>query len=249
MPKISSRPKSILIPSCLVMVCLALTACAGGSYSSKVNGEKKVYRVDEQSAKSFVNETDQDGKTTNHNAQDAKAKRQVPDRHMAEQLRAKKAEQLEGSSFTPRRQPNDPIYVNLIPPVLDSKMQQAEKSKGAVERQIRSEFISDPIIKLVEGDRSSSDRGELRSAPSIADVEVSPKVSMKDVYVLQPQTGKPGKMSAVVFEATITSQVPPVTSTVSETGHVLQNVEVSKRFTMQIKQVILERIGPGIPAH
>jgi len=225
------------------MACLALTACTGDSSTSKVN------RVDGQGTKAVVYETDDDGQTTVQKSQDSKAKCQVPAEHMAEQRRAKKAEQFESLNPTPRRRLNDPIYVNILPPVLDSKMQQAEKSKGTVERQIRSEFTADPIIKLVKGDRNPSDKGKLRSAPSIADVEVSPKVSIKDVYVLQPQTGKPGKITAVIFEATITSQEPPVTSTVSETGHVLQNVEVSKRFATKIKQVILERIGPGIPAH
>lgn len=249
MPKISSRPKSILIPGCLVIACLALVACTGGGYTSKVNGEKKASDVDEQRTRGLLNETDLDGQTTIHNTQDTKAKRQVPARSMADQLRAKKAEQLEGLSITPKRRPNDPIYVNLAPLILDNKAQQVDKSKGMIEQQILSEFASDPIIKLVGGNRNSYGKRELRATPSIADVEVSPKVSIKEVYVLQPQTGKPGKMSAVVFEATITSQVPPVTSTVSETGHVLQKVEVSKRFVTQIKQVILEKIGPGIPAH
>lgn len=249
MPKVPSRPKSVLIPGCLVIACLALAACTGGSYTSKVNGEKKASRVDEQRTRGLVNETDQDGQTTIQNTQDTKAKRQVPARPTAGQLRAEKAEQLEGLSITPKRRPNDPIYVNLVPLILDSKIQQVEKSKGVIEQQILSEFASDPIIKLVGGNRNSSGKRELRAAPSIADVEVSPRVSIKDVYVLHPQTGKPGKMSAVVFEATITSHVPPVTSTVSETGHVLQKIEVSKRFVTQIKQVILEKIGPGIPAH
>jgi len=35
---------------------------------------------------------------------------------------------------------------------------------------------------------------------------------------------------------------------VSESGHVLKNVEVSKRFAKQIKQVILEKIGPNLHA-
>jgi hypothetical protein len=35
---------------------------------------------------------------------------------------------------------------------------------------------------------------------------------------------------------------------VSESGHALRNLEVSKRFAKQIKQVILEKIGPGIAA-
>jgi|GEM_PF-797534 hypothetical protein len=238
-----SRPKSVLIPVCLVMVCLAMAACTGGTNSSKV------YRADGQASKDVANEPDYDGQTSAQATQDSKAKRQAPAQQMTEPRRTKKVEQIEGPSVAPKRRPNDPIYVSLVPPVLDSKMREAEKSKGSVDRQIRSEFTSDPIIKLVEGDRSSSEKGKRRSVPSIADVEVAPKVSIKDVYILQPKTGKPGKMTAVIFEATITSQEPPVTSTVSETGHYLQNMEVSKRFASQIKQIILERIGPEIPAH
>jgi hypothetical protein len=56
-------------------------------------------------------------------------------------------------------------------------------------------------------------------------------------------------MLAVVFEATITSQTPPAIYTVSESGHAQRNLEVSKRFAKQVKQVILEKIGPNIPAH
>jgi len=36
---------------------------------------------------------------------------------------------------------------------------------------------------------------------------------------------------------------------VYESGHVLQNEEVSKRFAQQIREVILEKVGPQIPAH
>ena len=245
----SSCQKSIMIPGCLVVVCVALAGCTGGSYTSKGNGEKKASRVDGQVTKAVVYETHYDEQTTIQNAQDSKPKRQKPAQRMAQQQRANKAEQVESLNTIPRRRPNDRIYVNLVPLVLDSKMQQAEKSKGAIEQQILSWFASDPVIKLVEGNSNSSSKRKPGAALSIADVEVSPKVSIKDIYVLQPKTGKPGKMTAVVFEATIISQEPPVTSTVSETGHVLQNVEVSKRFVTRIKQVILKRIGPGIPAH
>ena len=82
-----------------------------------------------------------------------------------------------------------------------------------------------------------------------ADVEVSPKVSLKEAYGIDRKTGKPSKMLAVVFEATITTQVPPATYNVTESGHVLKNLEVSKRFVTQVRQVILEKIAPTIPAH
>jgi hypothetical protein len=126
-------------------------------------------------------------------------------------------------------------------------MQQAEKSKGAVAQQIRNEFASDPIIKLIPGNQDTARPGTPSVTQSTADVEVFSKVSLKEVYGVNRQTGKPGKMVAVVFEAMITSQIPPATYTVSETGHVLNNVEVSKRFARQVRQIIIEKIGPRIP--
>jgi hypothetical protein len=249
MPLKSSTTMTTLSSYCIAVLCLSLAACAGGYYTSKVNGEKKVYRVDEQGTKTLVYETDPNGQTTIHDTQDPIAKRQVAAQETAEQVRARKAAMLETLSAAPKRQPQDPIYVSLAPPVLDGKMQQAERSKGAVAQQILNEFASDPIIKLVAGNQARAGLKNPRATPSIADVEVSSKVSIKEVYGVNRQTGKPGKMVAVVFEATITSQVPPASYTVSESGHILKNVEVSKRFAKQVKQVIVEKIGPGIPAH
>lgn len=247
MPLKSSRPMTTLLSCCVAVLCLVLTACAGGYYTSKINGGKQVYRVDEQGAKTLVYETDQNGHTTIHDAEDPMAKRQVAAQEMGEQIRAKKAARLEPLSAVSKRQSRDSIYVNLAPPVLDGKMQQAEKSKGAVAQQIRNEFTSDPIIKLVPGNQDTARLGSPPVTQSTADVEVSSKVSLKEVYGVNRQTGKPGKMVAVVFEAIITSQVPPATYTVSETGHVLNNVEVSKRFARQVRQIIIEKIGPRIP--
>ena len=245
----SSRPTGILSCVSIAVICLALSACTGGYYTSKVNGEKKVYRVNEQGTKTLVYEADQNGHMTIHDTEDPMAKRQLAAQEMSERIQAKKAEQLEVLNAAPKRQPQDPIYVSLAPPVLDGKMQQAEKPKGAVAQQIRDEFTTDPIIKLVDGNQNAAGLWKPRPTPSIADVEVSPKVSIKEVYGMNRQTGKPGKMVAVVFEATITSQIPPASYAVSESGHILQNVEVSKRFAKQVKQVIVEKIGPGIPAH
>lgn len=119
-------------------------------------------------------------------------------------------------------------------------MQEAEKPKGAVAQHIRKELSSDPVIQLVPGNKK---------AASIIDVTVAPKVSLMEMRGVHRKTGKPGKMTAVVMEATITSQSPPAIYTVYESGHVLQNEEVSKRFAQQIREVILEKVGPQIPAH
>jgi hypothetical protein len=238
----------MVISACFAAVLFTIAACSGGYYTANVNGEKKVYRVDEHGAKTLVYETDQNGKTTIHEANDPMAKRQVAAQEMTEQIRAKQANQPEQLSQTSKRQPSDPIYVSLAPPVLDAQMEKAERTKGAVAEQIRSEFETDPIIKLIEenGDRSGLLKPHVAAS---ADVEVLPKVSLKEAYGIDRKTGKPGKMLAVVFEATITTQVPPATYNVSESGHVLRNLEVSKRFAKQVKQVILEKIGPNIPAH
>lgn len=233
---------------CLTVAVFIMAACSGGYYTANVNGGKQVYRVDEHGAKTLVYETDQNGNTTIHDANDPRAKQQAAAQETAAQLSAKRVGQLEQLSGMPKRQPNDPIYVSLAQPVLDAQMEKAERSKGAVAEQIRSEFETDPIIKLIEENRSRS--GLLKPhVSSSVDVEVLPKVSLKEAYGVDRKTGKPSKMLAVVFEATITTQVPPATYNVSESGHVLKNLEVSRRFAKQVRQVILEKIAPTIPAH
>jgi hypothetical protein len=233
---------------CLALAVIMMVACSGGYYTANVNGGKKVYRVDEQGSKTLVYETDQNGNTTIHDADDPRAKQQAAAQEIAEELNAKRADQLEQSNRALKRQPTDLIYVSLSQPILDTQMEKAERSKGAVAEQIRSELEADPIIKLIEENHNRS--GLLRSHEvASADVEVSPKVSLKEAYGIDRKTGKPSKMLAVVFEATITTQVPPATYNVSESGHVLKNLEVSKRFAKQVRQVILEKIGPTIPAH
>ena len=177
----SCRLISIVSSFSVAVVCLALTACGGGYYTSKVDGGEQVYRVDEQGAKTLVYEIDQNGHTMIHDAKDPMAKRHAAAQEMAEQFRAKKAVQLEVLSAAPKRQSEDPIYVNLIPPVLDGKMQQAEKPKGAVAQQIRKEFASDPIIKLIDDNQQTAGPLKFGVAPPVADVDVSSKVSMKEV--------------------------------------------------------------------
>jgi hypothetical protein len=159
---------------------------------------------------------------------------------MGQQTQVNEADRSDFLNTKPLRGPQDPIYVNLASTVLDKKMQEAEKPKGAVAQQIRKELSADPVIQLVSG---------TKKAASIVDVTVASKVSLMEMKGVHRKTGKPGKMTAVVMEATITSQSPPAIYTVYESGHVLQNDEVSKRFAKQIRQVILEKVGPQIPAH
>ncbi|MBH0204612.1 MAG: hypothetical protein HP498_02110 [Nitrospira sp.] len=206
----SSRPYEILSVLSIVMLSMAVAACAGGDFASKDTGENSA------------------------------AKQQLDAQTMGQQAQANQAERSDLFNAKPLRGPQDPIYVNLASTVLDKKMQEAEKPKGAVAQQIRKELSSDPVIQLVPGNKK---------AASIIDVTVAPKVSLMEMKGVHRKTGKPGKMTAVVMEATITSQSPPAIYTVYESGHVLQNEEVSKRFAKQIREVILEKVGPQIPAH
>lgn len=237
----------MIISACFVAAFFMIAACSAGYHTANVNGEKKVDRIDEHGAKTLVYETDQNGKTTIQDTDDSTAKRQPTSQEITEQLSTKRAGHFEPPSRTSKRQQSNPIYVSLAPPVLDAQMQKAERSKGAVAEQIRNELEADPNIRLIEenGDRS----GLLKPhGAASADVEVLSKVSLKEAYGIDRKTGKPSKALAVVFEATITSQDPSATYNVSESGHALRNLEVSKRFAKQIKQVILEKIGPGIAA-
>ncbi|MDH4305040.1 MAG: hypothetical protein OEV53_13355 [Nitrospira sp.] len=227
---------------------LLIVGCSNNYYTANVNGEQKVYRVDGQGGKTLVYETDLQGQTVVYDPNDPMAKRQIAAQEAAAGLNHRKAERLEESTSASKRQPNEPIYVDLAPAELDEQMQKAERAKGAVADQIRSEFVADPVIKLIERNQERS--GLMKPHLSAgADVEVLPKVSLKEAYGLDRKTGKPMKILAVVFEATITSQTPPATYRVSESGHAQRNLEVSKRFAKQVKQVILDKIGPNIPAH
>lgn len=206
----SSRLNHVFSSLSIVVLSVAVAACAGGDFASKDTGEDSV------------------------------AKQQLDVQTKGQQTQANEAEQSNLLNAKPLRGPQDPIYVNLASTVLDKKMQEAEKPKGAVAQHIRKELSSDPVIQLVPGNKK---------AASIIDVTVAPKVSLMEMRGVHRKTGKPGKMTAVVMEATITSQSPPAIYTVYESGHVLQNEEVSKRFAKQIRQVILEKVGPQIPAH
>ena len=154
----------------------------------------------------------------------------------------------QGARADQKRQPEDPIYVNLVPAVLDSRIRQGEKPKGALGQHLRHEFASDPIIQLLPEPKSKMGRKTSQFVPPVGDVEVVSTVSVKEVLGVKGTSGKPSKTVKVLFEATITSQFPPASYVVSESGPVLQHLAVSKRFVQQIRDVIVKQIGPEIPA-
>ena len=104
---------------------------------------------------------------------------------------------------------------------------------------VRAAFKSDKVIRLVsKKDLKRQEWAEIGKAlagqnpydTTVADVEVVTRAYVKEIYGINKKTGKPDKMPAVVFEATITSNHLPAEYTVEESGHILRNSQVTQRF-------------------
>ena len=233
-----------------VFIILMTAACATpGSYStSKINGVERMYRYDANGNKILVYEVDPSGKLTVYDKNDKRAQQR-----MARQQAT--ADRSEKAKLAPKRRPNDPIYVNLKPVVLGEDLKKVERPQGAVAEQVKKEFQNDPVIRLVSQDDAKKEKKKVKvtflgrgsQEPPKADADVTVNAYTEEVYGLTKQ-GKPGKMIAVVFKATITSRFVPDSYTVEESGSVFQNVEVTHRFGEKVKQTIKDRIGPVIPA-
>ena len=241
----------------LLAAVLTLTACAGGYHTTKVNGNEKVYRINEQGNKQLVYEVDRNGNTTVHDANDPIAKQHQAAQQRQQDLQALKAQRIERLQQAPKRRHGDPIYVNLHSVKLGDKIKKAQHSKDAVDKQVRAAFESDKVIRLVsKKDLKRQEWAEIGKAlagqnpddASVADVEVVTRAYYKEIYGINKKTGKPGKMPAVVLEATITSNQLPAEYTVEESGHILRNAQVTQRFADRIKAVIITQIGPDLPA-
>jgi hypothetical protein len=237
---------------------LLLVGCGAGYRTVVNNGSKKVYRVDDEGKKTLVYEVSKDGVTTIHDESDPMAQQQVAAQERAAQAQQAEEERLESIRQAPKRRIGDPIYVALYDIQLGEKLQQAQKSDGAVDAQYRKEFESDGVITLVSNeDLKKGEYTQIANAMAgmspnrapAADVDVVSKAYVKEVVGINKQTGKPGSMMAVVFEATISSNYLPAEYTVTEQGNIFQNVQVTKRFADEIKSIIKETIGPTLPAN
>lgn len=247
------------MPKCRIVVntvvagymILLVAACAiPGSYStSKVNGVERTYRYDANGKKVLVYDIDPTGKLTVYDKNDKRAQQRMA-------LQQGNADRAEKIKLAPKRRPNDPIYVNLQPVVLGEDLKKAERPQGAISEQVKKEFQNDTVIRLVSQD-SDKDKKEKKTKMTIlgrgsqqppkADADVSVNAYTEEVYGLTKE-GKPGKMIAVVFKATITSRFALDSYKVEESGNIFQNVEVTRRFGEKVKQMIKDRIGPVIPA-
>lgn len=238
-----------------VLFALSLVAC-GAHYSTRVvNGVKKVYYVDEEGNATLVYEVDRDGNTTVYDENDPMYKRHKAWEEKLAAAEADDAARQERIRQAPKRRARDPIYVTLLPTRLDDALEKGQKEKGAVFGQLKKEFASDPVIRLVDKGKESQELarfGRLLSGTSPnqapdADVVVESSAYVRETVGFNRKTGKPGTMVAVVFEATITSNFLNASYKVEESGNIFRNAEVTRRFAEKIKKVIKTDIGPTIP--
>jgi hypothetical protein len=252
----NSKGKLLLIPV-LVALVLSLLACSAGYRTVIVNGEKKVYKVDEEGNKTLVYQVHKDGTTTVHDESDPRYQQHRAEERRAEEARKAEVARLERIKDAPKRRAGEPIYVALHDTELGESMKKAERTRGAVHEQIRKEFSSDKVIQLVNRkdlEREDFDQlaralaGKNPNAAPVADVEVRSRVYLKETVGMNSKTGKMASMPLLHFEATITSNYVPAEYTVHEKGTVFQNVQATKRFANEIKRVIKKEIGPTLPA-
>ena len=251
------RAHIFLVFAVMSILVLQLVGCGAGYRSSTSNGHEKVYRVDEQGNKTLVYEVAKDGTVTIHDENDPRAQQVIAAQQRADMVREAEADRIERIMMAPKRATDDPIFVALHQTQLDDGLQEAQHSDGAVFTEFRKHFETDPVIELVsEEDMRGREWAELgkalagkspNEAPA-ADIEVVSRGYLKEVAGINRQTGKPGKMVAVVFEATITCNFAPAEYTVTESGNIFRNTEVTKKFADHIKEIIKSKIGPTIPA-
>jgi preprotein translocase subunit SecD len=198
-----------------------------------------------------------EGNTVAYDANDPMYRQHLAKQQHQRKQREMQAKRIEQIRQAPKRRSGDPIYVALHPVKLGDKLKKAQHSKGAVNKQVRKEFKSDKIIRIVsKKDRKRNEwvqmgkviDGENPYATPVADVEVVSRAYLKEIYGINKKTGKPDKMPALVLEATIKSNQLPAEYKVKETGHILRNPEVTHRFASRIKHIIKQQIGPTLPA-
>jgi len=235
----------------ILLFWLTLSACGPGYHTTNINGVKKVYHINDQGQKNLVFEVGKDGTTTVHNENDPIYQQHLMAQQLAEADKQAKAKRIERIKQAEKRNPEEPIYVVLHPTELDSTLKKAEKHKGAVYDQICQEFESDEVIKLIaekEGKKSFWSKLRKSIRKSNVDVEVSTRSYLKQMAGINKKTGKISEMTAIVFEATITSNYLPDSFNVMEAGNIFRNPEVTQRFADKVKRIIKYQIGPGIPA-
>ena len=240
----------------MVLLLAAFSGCGAGYRSRNINGVKTVTYVDENGNARDIYRVEKDGRTTIYDENDPMARRLVAQQAASAKMEQARNERLDRIKAAPKRASRDPIYVVLFETELGENLAKAEKPEGAVYKAFRKEFEHDRICKLVNPRKMKGNAGrEIRAflenplspESTVADVSVTTRAFLEEQYGISKKKGKPARMVALVFEATITSHFLPRTFTVRESGHILNNPEVTRKFAAKVRRIIVEEVGPTIP--
>ena len=162
----------------------------------------------------------------------------------------------------PKRGSNDPITMALFQTVVSDDLRKAATKEG-VFPYLRKEFENDPVIKIMDQrrvDNYAKDRDfKTGKTTRFSSFDDDPEFLPSDVYVesfakleekvgINRSTNKIATAPFLVYRAVIYSEYSGRTWEVKEEGFVLQNAEVTRNFAAKISDVILNQVGPTIPA-
>ena len=169
-----------------------------------------------------------------------------------EQEERNKAARMEAYRAAEKRSPNDPIVVALYETEVEPQLK--ANVQGKLFEQLRKEFENDGVIRLVEQNRLARDShqvsamGTQKPNDAGADVVVRSSARVSEELGINPKTGKPAKMIALVYQAQVfTPYSVDHQYTVTESGNLFRNIEVTRSFADKVKSVIKNRLGPEIP--
>lgn len=250
----------------LFIVGCALEEGAGTVSTVRQGGQKittKVFDLEDGTTKTIVTTEGQTGVISEtETIKDAQGNIISSNDPNAEKLARVKQEQQSALDNAPKRDQSDAIKLALFKTIVDEELKQVSV-KGGIFPYIRKEFENDPILKLYdqkkldayEKERDFKSGKEKRfgglnqdSAFLSVDVYVKSKALLRQEYGVSKATNKLASAQYVHLEATIHSEYDSKTWTVKESGPIFKNAEVIKNFSNQIRTIILEEIGPTIPA-
>jgi hypothetical protein len=185
-----------------------------------------------------------------------------PDARARADAAAKEREERQAAlASAPKRGPGDPIVVALFQTVVSDDLRKATNKDG-VFPYLRKEFDNDPVITALEQrdvDRYAKDydfrTGRYKNFSSFdrgpeflpADVYVESFAKIEEKVGISRSTRKVASAPFLVYTARVTSEYGDKPVDVREEGHILANVEVTRKFAEKIKAAVREEIGPNIP--
>ena len=181
----------------------------------------------------------------------------------ADKAARKKKEKQTALANAPKRDQNDPVDFVLFQTVVGENLRKVTNKEGVFPH-LRKEFENDKVIKLLNQRKVDSyakkydfKTGEAKSLSSFgrgpsflpADIYVETFGQLKEKYGISKTTKKAASAPYLFYRAVIYSEFSDKTWEVKESGHILKNPEVTKKFAKKIRATILGKAGGTIPAN